>query len=81
MRLENGRGCFAFSAPLVSLASGLAPFFAVGRGNQVGRGCDFVLGGDGGVPEADEVIPGCGEEMGAGVVGGNGRERGRMEVE
>ena len=75
MGLENGRGCFAFSAPLVSLASDLAPFFAVGRGSQVGCGCDFVLGGDGGVPEADEVIPGCGEEMGASVVGGNGGKR------
>ena len=73
MGLKYGRGGFAFPVPLVTLAGYLAPFFTLGRKSQVRYGFHFVLGGDGGVPEPDEVVPGCGEEMRASVIGGNGR--------
>ena len=81
MGLEYRRRSFTFPAPLVSLAGDLAPFFAVGRGGEVGCRCNFVLGRDRSVPEADKMVPGCGEDMGAGVVGRDGGERRGVEME
>ena len=62
MGLEDGRGALRFSRASPALPAILPRFFAVG-GSWVECGCDFVSGGDDGIPEADEVVPGCGKQV------------------
>ena len=67
--LEYRRRGLAPSTPMLSFVAYLASFFAVG--SWVRYGCNFVFGGDGGVPKATEMVPGCGEKMRPCVIGGN----------
>lgn len=71
VRLEYNRRDLAFFAFLGSLLGNITPFFAVGRGSQVGRGPDFVLRGGDGIAEVDKKLPRRGKEMGPGAIEGN----------